>query len=52
VQKKAGVQFTPELVTALSKNDDIYTDVTEKGILSKKLIHATSVEHYNHMPEI
>jgi cation diffusion facilitator CzcD-associated flavoprotein CzcO len=52
--EKAGVRFTPELAVALSKDDGVYTAVTERGqhIQARNAVVATGVEHYKYMPDV
>lgn len=52
--KEAGVEFTPELVTTLSKDGEKYFIETETGqrFQAKNVIIATGVEHYKYMPDM
>lgn len=52
--KEAGVEFTPELVTTLSKDGEDYLIETETGqrFQAKNVIIATGVEHYKYTPEM
>ncbi|NOU73447.1 SidA/IucD/PvdA family monooxygenase [Paenibacillus sp. LMG 31458] len=52
--KEAGVEFTPELVTTLSKDGEDYLIETETGqsFQAKNVIIATGVEHYKYMPDL
>lgn len=52
--KRAGVEFTAELVTLLSRENDVYHVITESGqkLRAKYVIIATGVQHYKYVPEI
>ncbi|OAS21375.1 NAD(P)-binding domain-containing protein [Paenibacillus oryzisoli] len=51
---QSGVEFTPELVIALSKSGNEYLIETEKGqiLKARNVIIATGVEHFKYMPDM
>lgn len=52
--EKAGIEFTPELVTSLERTAEGFRLVTEtkQVLLAKNVVVATGVEHYRHVPEL
>lgn len=51
--KKAGIEFTTELITKVEKKDGFFEVTSESGeqYLTKNVIVATGVEHYKYLPE-
>ncbi|WP_442599956.1 NAD(P)-binding domain-containing protein [Neobacillus sp. D3-1R] len=52
--KKAGIEFTPELVTKVVHKDGYYKVSSENGdtFAAKNIIVATGVEHYKFLPNL
>jgi FAD-dependent urate hydroxylase len=50
--KKAGIEFTPELITKVVHKEGIYEVTSESGEIyeAKNIIVATGVEHYKFLP--
>lgn len=50
--QKAGIEFTPELITHVTYKEGVYEVVSETGEshLAKNVVIATGVEHYKHLP--
>ncbi|WP_176483717.1 NAD(P)-binding domain-containing protein [Bacillus sp. FJAT-45066] len=50
--KRAGVEFTPELITQVDYTDGRFTVISETGdtYTAKNVIVATGVEHYKYLP--
>ncbi|WP_066363311.1 NAD(P)-binding domain-containing protein [Neobacillus drentensis] len=50
--QKAGIEFTPELITQVTYKNGVYEAVSQTGErhLAKNVIVATGVEHYKYLP--
>ncbi|MFD2442667.1 NAD(P)-binding domain-containing protein [Bacillus sp. CGMCC 1.16607] len=50
--KRAGIEFTPELVTKVVHKEEFYEVTSENGatFTTKNIIVATGVEHYKYLP--
>jgi FAD-dependent urate hydroxylase len=50
--KKAGIEFTPELITKVVRKNGVYEVTSESGVThrSKNVIVATGVHHYKYLP--
>jgi FAD-dependent urate hydroxylase len=50
--RKAGIEFTPNLITKVTQKDGYYEVTADTGVSydTKNIIVATGVEHYKHLP--